>query len=172
MTADPRGLTPGASTPGALTPGALTPGALTPGASTPGALTPGASTLVVAAVVEREGRYLVGRRPAHKRHGDLWEFPGGKLDAGESMAEAAARELAEELGVHVVAVEETLFEAHDAGSPFVIHFVATRIAGDPKPLEHSEIGWFTPAQLAALDLAPSDARFVQECLVERTAEDA
>jgi 8-oxo-dGTP pyrophosphatase MutT (NUDIX family) len=48
---------------------------------------------VVAAVIERDGRLLVCQRPAHKRHGGLWEFPGGKCDPGESDAEAARREL-------------------------------------------------------------------------------
>ncbi|HSG49130.1 MAG TPA: NUDIX domain-containing protein, partial [Longimicrobiales bacterium] len=52
---------------------------------------------VIAAVIHRDGRYLVGRRPDDKRHGGLWEFPGGKLDPGESWLEAARRELSEEL---------------------------------------------------------------------------
>jgi 8-oxo-dGTP pyrophosphatase MutT (NUDIX family) len=56
---------------------------------------------VLAAVIRRQDRYLVCRRPAHKRHGGLWEFPGGKLEPGETLLEAARRELREELGAEV-----------------------------------------------------------------------
>src|SRR5690606_20769929 len=59
---------------------------------------------VLAAVIRRDGRWLVCRRPAHKRHGGLWEFPGGKLEPGESLLEAATRELEEELAVRVTGV--------------------------------------------------------------------
>ena len=86
---------------------------------------------VVAAVVLRDGRYLVGRRPAHKRHGGLWEFPGGKVDVGESMLEAARRELAEELSVSTNGIGRTLFSSRDGDAPFVIHFVEVEIDGDP-----------------------------------------
>ncbi|MEK9509583.1 NUDIX domain-containing protein [Gemmatimonadota bacterium Y43] len=130
--------------------------------STPAGHTPPRSNVpVVAAVVEREGRYLVGRRPAHKRHGDLWEFPGGKLEPDESWASGASRELDEELGVVVASLGATLFERRDAGSPYVIRFIETEIRGTPRPLEHSEVGWFTLDELEAMPLAPSDAAFVR-----------
>jgi mutator protein MutT len=64
---------------------------------------------VLAAVIRRDGRLLVARRPAHKRHGGLWEFPGGKVEEGESWADAAARERKEELGVDVARTGEPLF---------------------------------------------------------------
>lgn len=120
---------------------------------------------VVAIVASRDGRYLVGQRPLEKRHGGLWEFPGGKLDTGESMAEAAARELDEELGMQLVETGPTLAEFRDAGSAYVISFVAAEVAGEPVPTEHTAVGWFTPMELAALPLAPSDARFVREVLL-------
>jgi len=116
---------------------------------------------VVAAVVRRDDRYLVGRRPPAKRHGGLWEFPGGKLLEGESRLDAAARELDEELGLEVVSLGRLLFSVEDAGSPFVIEFFETDASGSPRALEHTEIGWFTVAELARMELAPADARFVR-----------
>ncbi len=119
---------------------------------------------VAAAVALREGRYLVGRRPAHKRHGGFWEFPGGKVGDGESLADGISRELAEELGVRVAATGSILFTARDPGSPFLIHFLEVVLAGEPRAMEHDQVGWFTPVELAELPLAPTDARFVREVL--------
>ena len=118
------------------------------------------TTHVVAAVIERGGRYLACRRPADKRHGNLWEFPGGKLEPGESLFDAASRELHEELGVGVTVVHPPLLSVADPGSAFVIDFVPTEIQGDPACLEHSELRWVTPAELGKLELAPSDRQFV------------
>ncbi|HET9947309.1 MAG TPA: NUDIX domain-containing protein [Longimicrobiales bacterium] len=114
---------------------------------------------VVAAVVERRGRYLLARRPAHKRHGGLWEFPGGKVLDGESRLEAARRELAEELGLRVTGAGRLLAEVRDAGSPFVIEFLEVAAEGEPVAHEHAELGWFSPAELAGLALAPADEAF-------------
>lgn len=119
---------------------------------------------VVAAVVHNDGRYLIGERPVHKRHGGLWEFPGGKLEPGESVLDAAARELAEELGVEVTGVGAQLFTMHDPGSVFVIEFHEVMISGEPTPHEHSRLLWGTIAELLALPLAPSDYRFVHDRL--------
>ena len=118
------------------------------------------SIRVVACVVQRGRRLLLGRRPISKRHADLWEFPGGKLEPGESDLQAATRELQEELGVSVYAVGEVLAQYQDPGSPFQIVFRRTLIQGEPEAIEHSELGWFAWEQLSGLELAPSDARFV------------
>jgi 8-oxo-dGTP diphosphatase len=115
---------------------------------------------VVAAVIARDGRYLVGRRPEHKRHGGLWEFPGGKVHDGESHEAAVRRELAEELGLETLRVGALLRSESDPQSPFVIHFLETEVEGIPRAAEHSEVGWFTPDEMAALPMAPGDARFV------------
>ncbi|MCH2469795.1 MAG: (deoxy)nucleoside triphosphate pyrophosphohydrolase [Gemmatimonadetes bacterium] len=117
---------------------------------------------VVAAVIQRDGRYLVGRRPPDKRHGGLWEFPGGKVDAGESMLDAIRRELIEELAVSTSHIGRTLFSSRDGDTPFVIHFVEVEIEGEPVPREHTEVAWVTPSELGALSLAPADAAFVGE----------
>jgi 8-oxo-dGTP diphosphatase len=122
---------------------------------------------VLAAVVVNNGRYLVCQRPPHKRHGGLWEFPGGKLEAGETLLMAAKRELREELDVEVTKVEPMAFSVADADSPFVIEFVPTSIAGTPVCQEHTALTWATLAELDELDLAPSDRQFVRFLLERR-----
>ena len=117
---------------------------------------------VLAAVIRRDGRYLVCRRPAHKRHGGLWEFPGGKLEPGETLLDAARREMREELALEATGVGRTLAVIRDPGSPFLIEFVEVEIAdgAEPEALEHEEVRWAVTADLAAMDLAPSDRAFV------------
>ena len=117
-------------------------------------------TSVLAAVIERDSNYLVCQRPGHKRHGRLWEFPGGKMKPGETHFEAARRELAEELDVRVLSVGPVIFSVADPGSEFLIEFVPTTIDGNPTCLEHMELRWLSLDELASLELAPSDRRFV------------
>jgi 8-oxo-dGTP pyrophosphatase MutT (NUDIX family) len=115
---------------------------------------------VVAAVVRRGPRYLLGLRPGGKRHGGLWEFPGGKVRDGESRVAAARRELAEELDLTAVVLGNLILAVRDEGSPFMIEFFDTFAEGTPVAREHEEIGWFTLDDLRAMQLAPADAYFV------------
>lgn len=116
---------------------------------------------VIAAVIKRDDRLLVCQRPPHKRHGGLWEFPGGKQETGESDLDTARRELHEELGVEVRAIGAEDFAIGDAGSPFLIAFVPTEIVGRPTCHEHTALAWATLEELRALPLAPSDTRYVE-----------
>lgn len=119
---------------------------------------------VVAAVIYKDDCILVAKRPKHKRHGGLWEFPGGKVLEGESILDAVSRELLEELDVATESVGEVLFAEKDA--EFLIQFVETEIDGEPESIEHSEIRWVTLAALKKMKLAPTDAKFVAGCLVQ------
>src|SRR4051812_46483666 len=119
------------------------------------------SVRVIAAVIAKDDKLLVCRRAQHKRHGGLWEFPGGKLEPDEDDETAARRELAEELGIHVERVGEAEIEIADAGSPLLIAFVPVEAWGTPVCHEHSALAWGTPAELALLPLAPSDRRYVE-----------
>jgi 8-oxo-dGTP diphosphatase len=119
----------------------------------------GKSVDVLAAVIRDGDRYLVCRRPAGKRHGGSWEFPGGKIQPGESRAEAAARELREELDLRLVQLGETVCSRRDPGSPFLVHFMEATVEGSPTALEHDEIRWVTAEQLPGLSLAPADRAF-------------
>ena len=115
---------------------------------------------VVAAVIESDGKVLVCRRPEHKRHGGLWEFPGGKVEPGEDDLAALKRELHEELDVEVVSISAEVFRKDDAGSHFTIVFIPTVISGEPRALEHDQILWADEDTVAGLNLAPSDASYV------------
>jgi 8-oxo-dGTP pyrophosphatase MutT (NUDIX family) len=127
------------------------------------------STRVIAGVISRRDCLLVCQRPPHKRHGGLWEFPGGKVEPKESDESAARRELAEELGVHVESVGEPDFSIADPNSPFLIVFLPTTITGEPTCHEHTALAWLTPTELLNLPLAPSDRRYVEFLLSRERA---
>ena len=130
---------------------------------------PNSTIRVLAAVIQDDGRFLVCRRPIHKRHGGLWEFPGGKLEPGESDLDAARRELLEELDVKVTVVGRELFAIRDPNSPFLIVFVEVGIEGSPACREHMELRWCSPPELDTLSLAPSDRQFVDRTLRRNAA---
>lgn len=116
---------------------------------------------VVAAVIRRQdGAVLLARRPEGKRHGGLWEFPGGKVREGESFGDALRRELSEELSVEVTEAGDALFSARDPGLEFLIHFVDAEIRGDPVTREHDEVRWIPRRELSTLPMAPADRAFV------------
>jgi 8-oxo-dGTP diphosphatase len=127
-------------------------------APSPPAISP---TLVVAAVISRDDRVLICRRPAHKHHGDLWEFPGGKIHDGESPAAALKRELSEELGVRVSQSGDPLYWSEDTSAGVEILFIPTSIEGEPVALEHSAITWCPRSDLLSYSLAPSDRKFAK-----------
>ena len=117
---------------------------------------------VVAAVIVQEDRVLLCQRPKEKRHGGLWEFPGGKLSPGESLFDAARRELLEELGVQVQSVRDTMLSVRDRGSRFEIHFVPTEIEGMPVTHEHDGLEWVSLDRLLDYPLAPSDLALAKQ----------
>ena len=116
---------------------------------------------VVATVVRRDSAVLLCRRPSHKRHGGLWEFPGGKLLSGETLGEATVRELAEELELELEELTSYLGSEQDPGAVFVIHFVEAKASGDPASVEHQEVVWVTPGHIGRFQLAPGDRAFVE-----------
>ena len=121
---------------------------------------------VIASVITKNSQYLICQRPLNKRHGGLWEFPGGKIRVGESNLDAARRELREELSVEVANTGKVLFTAADPGSPYIIEFVEVEIKGTPKAIEHSEVRWCNWIEISQLSFAPADTRFVREYVLK------
>jgi 8-oxo-dGTP diphosphatase len=119
------------------------------------------------------GRVLVAQRPAHKHLGLKWEFPGGKVERGESPDAALVREIREELGCEITVGAALARSTHDYGSLAIemIPFVCTVAPGSPPPHphEHVAVRWVAPAELAALDLAAADLPVVQAYLAIRPA---
>jgi len=116
---------------------------------------------VIAAVISRGDDVLVCQRAPEKRHGGLWEFPGGKCEPGESLADAARRELSEELGVEVVSVGEEESVLRDPNSPYMIAFVPVEIRGEPACREHVALRWISLPEVSRLPLAPTDRKYVE-----------
>lgn len=129
---------------------------------------------VVAAVLVREGRVLVAKRPAAKRNGGLWEFPGGKVEPGETHAEALTREIEEELGLfvevgsHLMSVEHTYpfgrirlhaYFCHPKGAaPHESHTKGDAPVAKPQPraLEHAAIEFVNPEDWGTRTFAPAN----------------
>lgn len=116
---------------------------------------------VIAAVISRGDDVLVCQRAPEKRHGGLWEFPGGKCESGESLADAVRRELSEELGVEVVSVGVEELALRDPNSPYMITFVPVEIRGEPTCREHVDLRWIPLTEATRLPLAPTDRKYVE-----------
>jgi 8-oxo-dGTP diphosphatase len=122
---------------------------------------------VAAAVLFRGGRVLVARRSPGFRHAGSWEFPGGKIEPGESPEACLAREMAEEFGI-VVEVGERVARSDFAYDFAVVSIHAFRvewISGEMIPRDHDAIAWVAPPELAEYDLLAADRP-----IAERIAE--
>lgn len=123
---------------------------------------------VVAAIIERRGerggRILICRRTAEQSHALKWEFPGGKVEPGETPQQALERELQEELGIRHAAGEEiTRYEYNYPGKNpiLLIFFRITEFEGEPANLIFHEIRWEPPQRLAEFDFLEGDTRFIR-----------
>jgi len=113
---------------------------------------------VVCALIEDDGKVLIARRSIRQALPLKWEFPGGKIEPGESKAEALSREIREELGVDI-AVGAALPAVTHAYPDFTIVLhprICRLVSGTPVPHEHAEIVWCPPDRLGTLDWAEAD----------------
>lgn len=117
--------------------------------------------VVTAAVIERDGRYLLTRRQAGVHLAGMWEFPGGKCLAGESLGICMARELFEELAVLASVGEEIFTTTHQYPERIVeLHFFRCDIAGNPAPQQGQEMRWAPRTELTSLEFPPADAELI------------
>ena len=116
---------------------------------------------VVAAVIEGDDQFFLTRRHAGVHLEGLWEFPGGKVDAGESHADALRREIREELDADVEVLDRIFEITHPYPDRTVaIYFYRCRLRGTPRPLLGQEMRWVPRAGLAALAFPPADAELI------------
>lgn len=126
-------------------------------------------TEVVAALIWRDGKFLICQRPAHKARGLLWEFVGGKVEPGETKEEALIRECREELSVNL-SVEGVCMDVLHEYPDLTVHltlFDATISDGEPVMLEHNDIRWITAAEISKYPFCPADEEILKE-LRQRT----
>ena len=117
---------------------------------------------VVAAVIVHDGRVLACRRAPGKNAAGLWEFPGGKVEPGESAEEALVREIREELGVGILLDHELVSAEHDS-IRLTCWFARLDGGGIPtQSTDHDDVRWMLPAHLSTLTWAPADLPAVQK----------
>lgn len=113
---------------------------------------------VTAAILWRTGKVLLARRTRPPWLAGKWEFPGGKIEPGESSETCLARELAEELGIQVEVGPHFMNTVHaypELTLELVVHEVLL-VSGEPTPHEHDRLAWVPPEELESYDLAPAD----------------
>ena len=124
---------------------------------------------VVAALIWDGDRFLICQRPANKARGLLWEFVGGKVEAGETKEQALVRECKEELNI-TLAVGSVFMEVVHEYPDITVHltlFNAAIVGGQPQLLEHNDIRWIAPSEIPQYDFCPAD-KDILERIIEIT----
>lgn len=118
---------------------------------------------VTAAVIRQNGRLLICQRPVNKDYGLLWEFPGGKIEMGETGEQCIVRECQEELGITLNVERELTDVVYESQAQTVhLHFyLCDIIAGIPENKEHHAIAWISPDEIAKYEFCPADRKMLQ-----------
>ena len=127
------------------------------------------SPLLVAAAVIRDGkRVLIAKRSAEGAFPSMWEFPGGKIEAGESPEEALARELLEELGIQVRVgrIYDVILHRYDLFSVLLLFYRCEIVDGDPSPVGCDEVRWVPRTALSSYEFLPADRPIVRRLVLE------
>ena len=114
---------------------------------------------VVAALIRAEDRFMICRRPEGKARAMLWEFPGGKIEPGETPRQALVRECREELDIDVTVGEKLMTVVHEYPDLTVCLslFLCSAADGEPQLKEHSDMRWITAAETDGYAFCPADA---------------
>ena len=123
-------------------------------------------TNVVAALVWDGDKFMICQRPAHKARGLLWEFVGGKVEKGESKADALVRECKEELDIIVEphnVYMELIHEYPDITVRLTLYNAVIK-EGEPKMLEHNDIKWITASEIPQFDFCPADEEILRKII--------
>jgi mutator protein MutT len=128
---------------------------------------------VSAALIFHHGKLLITQRHAQSHLGGLWEFPGGKREAGETFEECLVREIREETGVAISVGE--LFEetTHDypEKSVHLKFFICQLISGEPQPLDCAAVKWIEKSELATHEFPAADTQLLEKLLICRRSPD-
>lgn len=117
--------------------------------------------VVVAAVIEENGRFLVARRLAGTHLAGYWEFPGGKVHEGEAHNDALQREISEELNVGLLNPRRVLQTAHAYPERTVeLHFYRCELTAEPQPVLGQELRWITREEFGRLEFPPADSELI------------
>lgn len=122
--------------------------------------------LVTAAVVFDEGKVLITRRPEDKLHPGLWEFPGGKIDFGESPKEALCREIREELAVEIQVLEifEVVFHRYDWGPVLILAYSCRLLSKAIQDVGVAEHRWIHPLDLPDFSILAADQPIIDRLI--------
>ncbi|MBQ6569582.1 MAG: (deoxy)nucleoside triphosphate pyrophosphohydrolase [Clostridia bacterium] len=123
---------------------------------------------VVAALIRRDGRFMICQRPAHKARGLLWEFVGGKVEPGETGQQALIRECREELGITVEPLDifAELIHNYTDLSVHLTVFNTVITSGTPQKLEHNDIKWISPAEISLFEFCQADREILKMIIQE------
>jgi 8-oxo-dGTP diphosphatase len=117
-------------------------------------------TVVAAALVDADGRVLLQQRSPGRHMAGLWEFPGGKVEAGELPEAALVRELKEELGIETdtACLAPATFASEPLGDRhlLLLLYICRKWRGTPQPIDAAALTWVRPAQMFALPMPPAD----------------
>lgn len=119
---------------------------------------------VVAALIWDKDKFMICQRPANKARALLWEFVGGKVEQGESKAEALVRECKEELNI-AISVGDVFMELTHVYPDITVNltlFNATILSSVPELIEHNDLKWITPSEIPNYDFCPADKEILEK----------
>ena len=120
---------------------------------------------VTAAVLSKGNKIFLARRNSESKHAGKWEFPGGKMEQGESVEQCLIREIKEEFSINIAVNEfftESIHEYEDAKIRLLAYRI-TWVSGKMIPKDHDRLAWVPPDKLLDYDLLPADIPIAQEC---------